>query len=125
MMNSLASVGPTPEEMDSDMLDRAAMLAGPVFADLTYPTHINQSINGSFEISHPDDGAILAFAVAMKLKMAKQRTKGYAGWQTCDHEELQKRLVDHVSKGDPVDVGNFAMMLYNMGARTALPTYQD
>jgi hypothetical protein len=71
---------------------------------------------------HPDDIAVDKFAAAMKDKMAKQRAKGYGGWQDkddCPAERLQKFLVDHIPKGDPVDVGNFAMMLFSRGEGTA------
>lgn len=73
---------------------------------------------------HPDDIAVDQFAAAMKAKMAKQRAKGYGGWNDkddCSTERLQKMLSDHIAKGDPVDVGNFAMMLWNRGERTAAP----
>lgn len=72
---------------------------------------------------HPDDLAVDRFAAAMKRKMAKQRDKGYGGWEgpTCTMEFLQDALVDHLPKGDAIDVGNFAMMLWNRGEPTALP----
>lgn len=63
---------------------------------------------------HPDDIAVDAFADAMKAKMAKQRDKGYSGWESaaCDDSYLADQLFRHAQKGDPVDVGNFAMMLH-------------
>lgn len=79
-------------------------------------------------VEHPDDIAINRFAVAMKAKMAKQRAKGYGGWNdpaSCPTERLQQMLADHIPKGDPVDVGNFAMMLWNRGGRTGRPTQQQ
>lgn len=71
---------------------------------------------------HPDDEAVDRFAAAMKAKMAKQRAKGYGGWNDpadCPSDRLQTMLVAHIVKGDPVDVGNFAMMLFNRGEPTA------
>lgn len=71
--------------------------------------------------SHPDDSAVDRFAAAMKIKMAESRAKGRSGWDNevlCPAERLQSMLCDHVAKGDPVDVGNFAMMLFNRGERT-------
>lgn len=65
---------------------------------------------------NPDDVAVARFALAMMDKMAAQRDKGYGGWDnpaTCPTTRLQDLLVDHVYKGDPVDVANFAMMLWN------------
>ena len=68
---------------------------------------------------HPDDIAIDTFAQAMKNKMARQREKGFSGWDDksqCTEEYLAQLLVKSISKGDPVDVANFAMMLFNRGA---------
>lgn len=70
---------------------------------------------------HPDDAAVDRFAAAMKAKMAENRAKGRSGWDNealCSAKCLQDMLVDHIAKGDPVDVGNFAMMLFNRGDRT-------
>lgn len=66
---------------------------------------------------HPDDAAVDAFAAAMKAKLAKKRAEGYGGWNTseCTQEMLSAMLRNHVSKGDPVDVGNLAMMLHQRG----------
>jgi hypothetical protein len=64
---------------------------------------------------HKDDYAVDAFAAAMKYKLAKKREQGYEGWNDqalCSQEYLSKLLRDHVEKGDPLDVGNFAMMLF-------------
>lgn len=66
--------------------------------------------------THPDDIAVDEFATAMKIKLAKQRAKGYGGWEDpaqCPVERLATMLVDHIGKGDPVDVGNFSMMLHH------------
>jgi hypothetical protein len=74
--------------------------------------------------AHPDDIAIDKFAAAMKAKMAKQRAKGYSGWDDsaqCPTERLQTMLNEHIGKGDPVDVGNFSMMLHARGENTAKP----
>ena len=60
-----------------------------------------------------DDRAIDAFAIAMSIKMDKCRAKGRGGWQTCSNDDLWAMLREHVEKGDPVDVGNLAMMLFN------------
>jgi hypothetical protein len=79
-------------------------------------------------VVHPDDIAINRFADAMKAKMAKQRAKGYGGWNDkndCPTNRLQQMLVNHISKGDPVDVANFAMMLWSRGERTEQPAQQQ
>ena len=70
---------------------------------------------------HTDDIAVDRFAAAMKEKMAKSRAKGRAGWDDpaqCSIHTLQAMLIDHLAKGDPVDVGNFAMMLFIRDGRT-------
>jgi len=67
---------------------------------------------------HADDDAVDTFAQAVKAKMARQRAKGYSGWRDCPAEKLRQMLIDHISKGDPVDGGNFAMMLFNRVERT-------
>jgi hypothetical protein len=78
--------------------------------------------NGNSTTQHPDDAAVDRFAAAMKAKLANQRAKGYGGWDVpdqCPAERLQTMLVDHITKGDPVDVGNFAMMLFCRGEKTS------
>lgn len=68
--------------------------------------------------SHPDDIAVDKFAAAMKEKLAKKRDEGRGGWddrEACPDGFLQGLLLRHLSKGDPIDVGNFAMMIWNRG----------
>jgi hypothetical protein len=63
---------------------------------------------------HPDDDAIDQFALGMKMKMAVKRAEGFNGWhdkQQLSAEDLSRMLREHVSKGDPLDVAIFAMML--------------
>ena len=72
--------------------------------------------------AHPDDLMVDALAAAMKAKMAKQRANGYGGWDdetVCPADRLRTMLRDHVQKGDPVDVANFAGMLLARGESTA------
>lgn len=78
--------------------------------------------SGAQERQHPDDTAVDRFATAMKAKMEKARAKGRGGWEDkdgCSTERLQAMMADHFAKGDPVDVGNFAMMLFNRDEGTA------
>jgi hypothetical protein len=73
------------------------------------------------EQAHLDDEAVDRFAAAMKAKLAKKRAEGRGGWEDknqCSAEFLNRLLNEHVGKGDPVDVGNLAMMLWNRGERT-------
>ena len=68
------------------------------------------------EPRHPDDAAVDALAVLMKAKLAKQRGKGYRGWDTdCTQQRLSDLLRGHVDKGDPVDVANFCAFLLARG----------
>jgi hypothetical protein len=72
----------------------------------------------SAENQHPDDLAVDRFAVMMKEKLAKARAKGRGGWDDpgqCSIEYLSRLLVEHVAKGDPVDVANLAMMVQLRG----------
>lgn len=67
---------------------------------------------------HPDDLAVDRFAVAMKAKLALKRSQGRGGWQDpaqCTVAFLSQLLREHVAKGDPVDVGNLAMMIHQRG----------
>lgn len=73
---------------------------------------------------HTDDIAVDRFAAAMKAKLAEKRAQGYHGWddpEDCTIEHLRNLLVKHVGKGDPVDVGNFAMMIHQRGGRISTP----
>ncbi|KVX62440.1 hypothetical protein [Burkholderia stagnalis] len=68
---------------------------------------------------HADDLAVDRFAAEMKAKLAAKRAAGRSGWddpKQCHVATLARYLVEHVAKGDPVDVGNFAMMLHQRGA---------
>lgn len=67
---------------------------------------------------HPDDIAVDRFAAAMKAKLAKKRAEGRGGWDNpdeCSIAFLSTLLRTHIAKGDPVDVGNFAMMIHQRG----------
>lgn len=69
---------------------------------------------------HPDDAAVDRFAAAMKMKLAKKRREGRGGWddeEDCSALWLSSLLREHVEKGDPLDVGNLAMMLHQRGER--------
>lgn len=65
---------------------------------------------------HDDDAAVDRFAEVMKAKLAKKRGEGRAGWddeEFCPIDWLKQEMRRHCFKGDPVDVGNFAMMIWN------------
>lgn len=74
---------------------------------------------------HPDDEAVDRWAVAMKAKLAEARAKGRGGWDDpmrCSPEQLTLMLREHVEKGDPLDVANFAMMIHQRGLRILPPS---
>ena len=63
-----------------------------------------------------DETGVEDLAVAMKEKLAKKREEGRGGWydnEKCPAERLALMLLDHLPKGDPVDLANFAMFIHN------------
>lgn len=71
---------------------------------------------------HSDDLAVDRFAAAMKAKLAEKRAEGRGGWDDpaqCTTKHLAELLRSHIERGDPLDVGNFAMMLWNRGGSTS------
>lgn len=65
-----------------------------------------------------DNHGVADFADAMRRKLEKKRAEDRGGWHDpdqCQLDTLAVMLLDHLEKGDPVDIGNFAMMLYNRG----------
>lgn len=68
-----------------------------------------------------DDIAVNKFANVMKDKLAQKRKEGRGGWQDMSADELSAMLHNHVLKGDPVDVANFCMMLWNNGQSISKP----
>ena len=77
--------------------------------------------------AHPDDAAVDALAATMKAKLAKQRAKGYGGWDTPEftQQRLSDMLREHVDKGDPVDVANFCAFLAARGEGIAQAACHD
>jgi len=71
-----------------------------------------------------DDIAVDQFARKMKIAMGVGRLQGKGGWldkEGCTELRLRSMLRIAISKGDPVHVGNYAMMLFQRGERTASP----
>lgn len=85
--------------------------------------HTMRAITG--EATHPDDIAIDLFADEMKRKMRAKRAEGRSGWDDPKQVTIVKLMsllraevrssiparsaLKHI---DPVDVGNYAMMIY-------------
>lgn len=69
-----------------------------------------------FDGSAADNTGVARFSLAMREKLERKRDEGRGGWndpQECTIEGLQRMLKEHIKKGDPVDIGNFAMMIWN------------
>ena len=62
-----------------------------------------------------DNEAVDKLAQAMKNKLAEKREQGYHGWETCKHGDLVQLLINHVDKGDPIDIANFCAFLFARG----------
>lgn len=106
-----------PSDLQTFKLELGAMLGLPMDPEpgriqieegvrqLPKPTH------------HSDDEHVTTFALRMRQKLAKKREQGRGGWESpdCDTVILSRMLREHVAKGDPVDVANFAMMLSERG----------
>lgn len=74
-----------------------------------------------------DENCVDQFAGAMKWKLAKKREEGRGGWSSkedCPKDRLVMMMRDHLEKGDPIDVANFAMMLWVRGEDTVYPKDQ-
>lgn len=108
-------------------LDAAAKLVIDAAATNPSARALSAILGVNITAQHPDDIAVDLFAHAMKSKLAKKRTDGYGGWNQeyndaddtgCSVEYLWWSLRGHVDKGDPVDIGNFAMMIFNRTRRT-------
>ena len=58
---------------------------------------------------------VTAFAKAMLVKLHNKVEEGYKGWDSETYkEDIKVCLKQHVEKGDPVDIANFCMMLWNL-----------
>jgi len=55
------------------------------------------------------------FAEELKLKLTQKFLQGKSGWDDPDWpaEDIIQQLIDHVEKGDYVDVAAFAMFAWN------------
>lgn len=85
---------------------------------IIYEEHHETCGSDCRSLPHPDDAAVDRFAATMKWKLAKKRAEGRGGWDNpavCSIDDLARMLVTHVAKSDPIDIANFAMMLWNRG----------
>lgn len=64
--------------------------------------------------------AVDRFATHMKVKLLRKARVGYDGWDTVAPTRIAQLFQDHLTKGDPVDLANFLMMLHRRGKGFAL-----
>ena len=63
-----------------------------------------------------DENGIGRFSYMMLRKLEAKRAQGRSGWNRpseCLIADLREWLREHVDKGDPVDIANYAMMIWN------------
>lgn len=105
----------------SDIEELVVSSCGRALASLsTEVIALSPSTSAAEPVAHPDDLAVDRFAAAMKAKLAKKRAEGRGGWERkdeCSNGFLSQLLREHIGKGDPVDVGNLAMMIHQRGER--------
>lgn len=82
----------------------------------TYRYYLPDVLSATRVTKHPDDEAVDRFSLAMHARMAECRARGKAGWEECVTDSLWTLLRESVEKGDTVDVGNYAMMIFNRGS---------
>ena len=67
-----------------------------------------------------DTIGVRRFAKAMQEKLSQKRAEGRGGWNRepgggygTGIPRLHRMMLAHVDKGDPVDIANFCMMIWN------------
>lgn len=71
---------------------------------------------------------VLRFSAAMRSKLDRKRQDGRGGWNKpdeCSVEFLRQLLDEHVRKGDPVDIANICMMIWNRENPKGLSNGED
>jgi hypothetical protein len=53
------------------------------------------------------------FSHLMIAKLAKAQHKGKRGWRNVPVDDLWSMLLEHIEKGDPIDIAIFAMMIHH------------
>lgn len=114
--------------MNNQIKKRCTMNCGKAFSDTRTYEQIKENCSDCHvltERDHDIDG-VNQLSLAMVRKLDKKRAEGRGGWQTASTETLSQMLINHVAKGDPVDVANFCMMLFMNGQsivteRSAIP----
>jgi hypothetical protein len=77
-----------------------------------FEKHVGERVN---QDKAADDEMLNRVYMVMSQKLAQKRAEGYGGWHDpdqCSIEDLKQMLIDHLDKGDWVDILNFAGMIY-------------
>lgn len=88
---------------------------------MTLRDQLDQNIE-TFSDSRADAVGCDRFMVAMKEKLRTKAAEGKYGWNNpdvCSLDELQHWLREHIEKGDPVDIANYCMMIWNRSRHLA------
>ena len=66
---------------------------------------------------------VFIFARALYTKLEKKFYEGKHGWDAEDYtpEIISQQILKHIRKGDPIDVGNLCMFLWNRDANIITP----
>lgn len=61
------------------------------------------------------NGLVSAFSYKMTDKLITKSLEGKGGWDDEEWtiEDIKKALIEHIEKGDPIDVANFAAFWWN------------
>lgn len=105
------NVDPLLEKFEKDFTDMGEVLTAEVFGDWLLA---NQGCLVKPQ-GHPDNHAVDSFAATLKAKLDLSRAHGRYGWndpEACSDGRLAELLVAAVRDGDPVDIGNYAMMVH-------------
>ena len=81
---------------------------------------MSEFITSIFDGEKADSVGVRRFTKAMKSKLAAKRAEGRGGWNRLPENgygtsiaRLRRMMLKHVEKGDPVDIANFCMMIWN------------
>ncbi|NTF87537.1 hypothetical protein G6L46_10415 [Agrobacterium rhizogenes] len=123
-------LGGKPEDLRNVLCGVVELLGIEAASEITEYALRHRGLNAfdGSPAAHSDDLAVDSFYSAMKGKLAKKRDEGRSGWDDpdqCSVEFLSKLLREHVAKGDPVDVANFAMMIHQRGERISGTSVQE
>ena len=73
------------------------------------------------EIEKDLEQRVSEFSKVMLEKLIKKSRKGWNEWQNCHPDVFRKSLIEHIEKGDPIDVANIAFFLHELKASTNKP----